>query len=55
LSATTIDSGFNYPGHEPLELLRFLDGENIGTIEFRGELAGVTELLRRVRPNAGTG
>ena len=54
-SATTIDAGFNYPGHETLELLRFLDGENIGPIEFSGELAGVTELLRGVRRGVGLG
>lgn len=48
-SATTCDSGFNYPATEPLAFSRFLDGENISLIEFEAELAGVLELARRWR------
>lgn len=48
-SATTCEPGLNYPGTSKLALKRFLDGEDVSQIEFEAELAGFSELLRRVR------
>jgi peptidoglycan/xylan/chitin deacetylase (PgdA/CDA1 family) len=56
-SATTCLSGFNYANTEPLELRRFLDGENISQVEFEAEVSGFLELMRRfrrlIRPRRG--
>lgn len=48
-TATTTEAGLNYQGGERLALGRFLDGENISPIEFHGEMAGVGEVIRRLR------
>jgi peptidoglycan/xylan/chitin deacetylase (PgdA/CDA1 family) len=48
-SATTCKAGFNYPGDDPLQLRRFLDGENVSEIEFEAELSGAFEIARHVR------
>jgi hypothetical protein len=48
-TATTCDPGLNYRSTPLLGLKRFLDGENISSIEFEAELAGFAELLRRTR------
>lgn len=49
VSATTCDPGFN-DTHVPLLLLkRYLDSESVSDIEFEAEIAGVRELLRRMR------
>jgi peptidoglycan/xylan/chitin deacetylase (PgdA/CDA1 family) len=48
-SATTCIPGRNDGRTPPLGLRRFLDDENISQIEFRAELYGFLELLRRVR------
>ena len=45
-TATTCDTGLNYPDTPLLALKRFLDGENISQIEFDAELSGFSELLR---------
>lgn len=47
-SATTCVTGLNPPGTDPLLLRRFLDGECVSEIEFRAELSGLPELLRRL-------
>lgn len=46
-TATTIRHGFNYRTGNPLELFRFLDGDNVAPVEFDAELAGALELFRR--------
>lgn len=48
-SATTVKSGLNYPGSDLYQLDRFLDGQDVSDIEFEAELAGVTDLFRRIR------
>ncbi|WP_138378769.1 polysaccharide deacetylase family protein [Luteithermobacter gelatinilyticus] len=48
-SATTCKAGLNYPHTNPLELNRFLDGENISEIEFEAELSGFAEVLRYLK------
>jgi peptidoglycan/xylan/chitin deacetylase (PgdA/CDA1 family) len=48
VSATTCDSGLNYPDTPPHALLRFLDSDDITAIEFAAELAGMSECLRRI-------
>jgi peptidoglycan/xylan/chitin deacetylase (PgdA/CDA1 family) len=48
-SATTCRPGLNYHTTQPLELGRFLDGENISNIEFEAELSGFSELLRKFK------
>ena len=48
-SATTCDPGLNYSKTPSFALKRFLDGEDISLIEFEAELAGFSELLRRLR------
>ncbi len=49
VSATTTDAGINFPGEQLLSLARFLDGEDVHSIEFQSELAGTHELYRRIR------
>lgn len=48
-SATTCDSGMNYPGCNSLTLKRFLDSENVAQIEFEAELSGFLSLLRLLK------
>jgi peptidoglycan/xylan/chitin deacetylase (PgdA/CDA1 family) len=48
-TATTCQPGFNYLGTHPMELGRFLDGEDIADIEFEAELSGMLEILRGAR------
>lgn len=48
-TATTTNPGLNYAGVELLELNRFLDGEDVAHIELHAELAGVGQMLRRLR------
>ena len=48
-SATTCKSGLNEKRTCPLELRRFLDGENIEHIVFEAELFGVLEIARKLR------
>jgi len=48
-SATVTTAGFVYPGSPRFALTRFLDGEDVTSIEFEAELCGVLELLRRLR------
>ena len=48
-SATTCLSGLNTRRTPRYALRRFLDSEDISFVEFRAELAGFAELLRRVR------
>ena len=48
-SATTCDSGFNYPETNPLALKRFLDGQCISQIEFEAEMSGFLEIFRKIR------
>jgi peptidoglycan/xylan/chitin deacetylase (PgdA/CDA1 family) len=48
VSATTCKAGLNYSNANPLELFRFLDGENISDIQFEAELSGFSDLLRQV-------
>jgi peptidoglycan/xylan/chitin deacetylase (PgdA/CDA1 family) len=48
-SATTCLSGLNTARTPRYALRRFLDSEDISFIEFKAELAGFSELLRRVR------
>lgn len=56
-TATTCDAGFNSADTPALRLFRFLDGNNISTIEFEAEMTGFAELLRtirsRLKPAAG--
>jgi peptidoglycan/xylan/chitin deacetylase (PgdA/CDA1 family) len=47
-TATTTDSGLNWPHAEPLLLSRFLDSETKTDIEFEAELCGVIDLGKRV-------
>ena len=47
-TATTTDSGLNWPRAEPLLLSRFLDSETKTDIEFEAELCGVIDLGKRV-------
>jgi peptidoglycan/xylan/chitin deacetylase (PgdA/CDA1 family) len=49
ISATTCDSGLNYPQTPHLGLQRFLDAESIVQIEFEAELTGFSQLLRSAR------
>jgi len=48
-SATTCDSGLNGPEVPRLLLKRYLDSESVSDIEFEAEIAGVRELLRKMR------
>jgi peptidoglycan/xylan/chitin deacetylase (PgdA/CDA1 family) len=48
-SATTCLSGLNTARTPRYGLRRFLDSEDISFVEFKAELAGFSELLRRVR------
>lgn len=48
-SATTCDAGFNDSSTSPLLLKRYLDSEATSDIEFEAEIAGVRELLRRLK------
>ena len=48
-SAVTCESGFITPKTNWLSLPRFLDGENISSIEFEAEMSGVLEILRKIR------
>ena len=48
-SATTCDSGFNYPQTNAYRLCRFLDSDEISPIEFEAELFGYLEIARRIR------
>lgn len=48
-SAATCLPGLNTPRTPRYALRRFLDSEDISFVEFRAELAGFSELLRRVR------
>lgn len=48
-SATTCMPGLNTDSTPPLQLNRFLDGENISEIEFLAELYGFSELMRTAR------
>lgn len=48
-SATTTQSGFCYRETERFALPRIVDGEDVHSIEFEAELAGVLESVRRVR------
>ncbi len=47
-SATTCEPGMNDQTTHPLALYRLLDQDNLHDIEFEAELAGFSELLRRV-------
>lgn len=46
-SATTTDRGFTRAGDSPYELRRFLDSEEISSLEFEAEMSGFFELIRR--------
>lgn len=48
-SATTTEAGIAYPGMDRYFLPRLLDGENLSLLEFEAELAGIGDLLRRLR------
>lgn len=48
-TATTCDPGLNYTDTPELGLRRFLDGEDVSSIEFEAELSGFSELLRSLR------
>jgi peptidoglycan/xylan/chitin deacetylase (PgdA/CDA1 family) len=48
-SATTTEAGLAYPGMDRFFLPRLLDGENLSALEFEAELAGIGDLLRRLR------
>lgn len=48
-SATTCKAGFTYRNTERMALPRFLDGQNISTVEFEAELSGFLEIMRRLR------
>jgi len=48
-TATTCDEGLNYPGTPVLALRRFIDGEDVSTLEFEAELSGFSELVRTGR------
>jgi peptidoglycan/xylan/chitin deacetylase (PgdA/CDA1 family) len=48
-SATTTEAGLAYPGMDRFFLPRLLDGENLSPLEFEAELAGIGDLLRRLR------
>jgi peptidoglycan/xylan/chitin deacetylase (PgdA/CDA1 family) len=52
-TATTCDSGLNYPQTPRLALRRFLDGEDVSQIEFEAELCGLSDFLRSVRSFLG--
>lgn len=45
-SATTTRPGLARPDDDPLELPRFVDGEDVTELEFAAELCGFAELLR---------
>jgi hypothetical protein len=49
ISATTCDTGLNHSDAPPLTLDRFLDGNNISWIEFKAEMSGFSDLLRKAR------
>lgn len=49
VSATTCDVGLNDSTSPRYALGRFLDGENISEIEFRAEISGFAETIRRLR------
>ena len=48
-TATTCRHGLNYRNGNPLELFRFLDGENVAPLEFDAELAGTLDIVRWTR------
>ena len=48
-SATTCDSGLNYPWTPMLTLKRFVDSQSRSQIEFEAEMFGYLELLRKLR------
>jgi peptidoglycan/xylan/chitin deacetylase (PgdA/CDA1 family) len=48
-SGTTCEPGFNQTRTPALRLSRFLDSEVVTDIEFEAEMAGLLELLRRLR------
>lgn len=52
-SATTCKAGFTYRNTERMALPRFLDGQNISTVEFEAELSGFLEIMRRLRGLTG--
>jgi peptidoglycan/xylan/chitin deacetylase (PgdA/CDA1 family) len=47
-SAVTCIRGLNYSDTPKLELMRFIDGEDVSFIEYEAEIEGFSELLRRV-------
>lgn len=49
LSATTIKRGISYPATKRHFLPRFLDAENLTSIEIEADLSGVTQLLGTIR------
>lgn len=48
-SATTCESGLNFPGANPLALHRFMDGDGIAPIEFEADQCGFAHILRSIR------
>ena len=48
-SGVTCDPGLNYPSDNELVLKRFLDGQNISEIEFKAEMFGFLELMRKFK------
>lgn len=52
-SAVTTNLGWNFSGASPYALKRFVDGDSTPEIRFEAELAGVTDLLRRLRQTIG--
>jgi peptidoglycan/xylan/chitin deacetylase (PgdA/CDA1 family) len=52
-SAVTCAPGFAYQHTSPMGLPRFLDGSHVSDAEFKAEMFGYTELLRRVRSRLG--
>lgn len=55
VSATTCESGFNYPSTHRFALRRFLDADYYSTIEFEAEMCGFLELMRRLRNRLKSG
>jgi peptidoglycan/xylan/chitin deacetylase (PgdA/CDA1 family) len=49
VSAATCDAGLNYHGTPRLGLKRILDAEDVSQIQFEAEMAGLKELVRRLR------
>jgi len=48
-SATTCESGLNFPGVETMALHRFMDGDGITPIEFEADMSGFAHILRGIR------